>query len=323
MLSRAFVIFIAVIAFFLGFAVKLIFSPTLNNQINESRLSSQYKFVSPLLECESSDYRPDNFLLNLKEHLQDYLAKQTDAGNITNASIYYRDLSNGPWFGINEYDDFSPASLIKVPLMMTYLKLSETDDSILNRQLIYTATDSLDDVNIKPSVTLSPDQSYSVKDLIVQMISYSDNASYNLLNQNISADTVLKVYNDLGVNISKGLTNPNGDILSVKSYASFFRILFNASYLNKDTSEEALKILSQSQYQDGLVAGIPKDIIVAHKFGERQFIDTGVKQLHDCGIVYLPGKPYLLCIMTRGQDFSKLSTTISEISSRIYKEVKP
>jgi hypothetical protein len=65
---------------------------------------------------------------------------------------------------------------------------------------------------------------------------------------------------------------------------------------------------------------LPKSLAVAHKFGERE-LPNGIKQLHDCGIVYLPKHPYLLCIMTRGTDYDRLSTVISTISKKIYEDL--
>jgi hypothetical protein len=105
----------------------------------------------------------------------------------------------------------------------------------------------------------------------------------------------------------------------VKDYGMFFRVLFNASYLSKDSSEKALKLLSESTFTKGLVAGIPSGVSISHKFGERVMGDT--RQLHDCGIVYLPKQPYLLCIMTRGKDFDQLAGVISEISKKVYDDV--
>ncbi len=87
-------------------------------------------------------------------------------------------------------------------------------------------------------------------------------------------------------------------------------------------SEKALNLLSQVKYTNGLVKGINNpNIIVSHKFGERTYEDTGEKQLHDCGIVYIPQNPYLVCIMTRGNDFSKLSASIVKLSDLIYRSI--
>jgi beta-lactamase class A len=205
--------------------------------------------------------------------------------------------------------------------MMAYLKDAETDPGILDKVLTNTQTFDPTTVNFEPEITLIPNQKYTIRELISRMIIYSDNLAYNLLNNNMDAQKVIKVYNDLGVDISKGNIDPNGNIVSVKNYSAFFRILFNASYLNQDMSELALNTLSQSKFTQGLIAGLPPNITVAHKFGERQYLDTGQKQLHDCGIVYLPKSPYLICVMTRGQDFNDLTATIKDISASIYRSV--
>ena len=54
------------------------------------------------------------------------MQQQIDAGRIRDVSVYYRDLLDGPWFGINESVEYNPASMMKVPVMVaevTYLKL--------------------------------------------------------------------------------------------------------------------------------------------------------------------------------------------------------
>lgn len=78
--------------------------------------------------------------------------------------------------------------------------------------------------------------------------------------------------------------------------------------------------MSQTEFKEGLNRGLPAEITVAHKFGER---DLGQqKELHDCGIVYYPNQPYLLCVMTKGADFDDLSETIGEISKLVYNFIK-
>ena len=84
-----------------------------------------------------------------------------------------------------------------------------------------------------------------------------------------------------------------------------------------------LNLLSQSTFNLGIVAGVPQGIVVAHKFGERGFSDPNIpNQLHDCGIVYAK-KPYLVCIMTQGQDYNTLAGEIADISKMIYAYAGP
>lgn len=271
------------------------------------------------MECDNSSvFTNTKEQTDLQNNLQKYLQQQIKAQKIDFASVYFRDLNNGPWFGINDAELFSPSSLIKIPLMITYLKLAESDPSLLQKELLNTQAYNPDIQNFPPDVTLVPNQKYTIEELIRRMIVYSDNLAYDLLNHQIDAQTILKVYNDLGVDISPANSDPDGNIISVKAYGSFFRILYNSSYLNRDMSEKALKLLSLSKFTQGIVAGVAKNITVAHKFGERQYLATGQKQFHDCGIVYLPHQPYLICIMTRGHNFENLIHTIRDISSQIY-----
>ena len=300
------IIIVIIISYFIGY-----YNQPIQSKITESRLKSTYQYINPLLECDNGSISQNTNLDKLKNTI-----KSLTSDNQT--SVYYRDMNNGPWFGINEKELFSPASLVKVPLMMAFLKKAESDPLILDKEILNTEKYDPTTQNIQPLITIIPNQKYTIRQLIEQMIIYSDDVSYTILNNQLSAAEITKVYSDLGVDISQAQSNPNGNILSVKSYASFFRILFNASYLNRDMSEYALKLLSQVKFKDGLVAGVPNNIIVSHKFGERQYLDTGLKQLHDCGIVYMPNKPYLLCIMTRGNDFKTMESIIKNISETIY-----
>ena len=310
-----------VIPFLFGYII----SPPKNiSESKEIRLKGNYQYINPLLECDSTGFNSLTNLNQLRSQIINNIAAETKAANISYASVYYRDLNNGPWFGINERDEFSPASLIKVPLVIAYYKLAESNPSILQQKITNTETDTAKVTqNIIPEITLTPNQSYTVDELINIMITYSDNLAYDLLLKNIDNSYVFQVYNDMGIDIKtkQNSNTPGENILSVKDYASFFRVLYNSSYLGNDMSEKTLKLLTQSTFKKGLVAGVSPDVEVSHKFGEREFIDTGEKQLHDCGIIHLPQKQYLLCVMTRGNDFNKLSAFIKQTSASVFSEI--
>ena len=78
----------------------------------------------------------------------------------------------------------------------------------------------------------------------------------------------------------------------------------------------------KTNFDPGVAGGVPNNISVADKFGEKvSTINSEEKQLHNCGIVYYPKHPYLICIMTRGDDFDRLAGVIKSISSFVYQEV--
>jgi len=313
---------LVLVSFSAGFIFSLYLFPKIKQNITkETRNNYNYKYINPLLECESSIVSQDKNSTSLENSIEFIISQQISNGNISFASIYYRDLNSGPWFGVNEEEYFSPASLIKVPVLMAYLKEAEDNPSILEKKITNTKKFDYSQQNITPTQTIQKDKEYTIGDLLERMIIYSDNAAYELLLDNIDNTKIFNVYKDLDVDISKVQQNPNGNIITVRAYASFFRILFNASYLNGEMSEKALDILTKTQYYKGLVAGVPENITIAHKFGERQYLPSKEKQLHDCGIVYLPGKPYLICVMSRSTDFNNAANFIKQVSKAVYDSI--
>ena len=307
-------------SFFLGVLFKTI---TKSSSPYSILRSGGYEYINPLVDFEQIDSAKEKDLINLRKELKKYVDEKTQTlydSEITDISIYYKDLNSGAWIGINEKKDFSPASLLKVPLMMAIYKIAEDDDNFLKQKYIYNEVEDNVDQNFPPKELMIDKQEYSLDEMIDRMIKYSDNAPLPYIHDSLTDSQLTKIYSDLG------LENPfEGEdaIMNVKEYSSFFRILYNASYLNKKMSEKALKLLVESDYDNGIQAGIPKDIKMANKFGERINLDEVVpkKQFHDCGIVYHPTKPYILCIMAKGYKFKQLELAIKDISTTIYKNV--
>lgn len=277
-----------------------------------------HKFISPLLECEMSEVSSQiNGLDPLHDSIEKYVEDKKDEGILAEAGVYFRDLNNGPWFGINERANFSPASLLKLPVMMAYFKEAENNPQLLTAKAKPSPQLPILQQDLS-SPSVKEDIEYTVEELIERMIQNSDNAALVILENLIDNKKIDKITQDLGVETAN--VNSPQDFMSVKGYASLFRILYNASYLTKDYSEKSLAILSKTQFKEGIVAGVPKNVTVAHKYGERQLAD-GILQLHDCGIVYYPQHPYLLCIMSRGTSYDNLATIIKDVSEIVYTEL--
>ena len=61
----------------------------------------------------------------------------------------------------------------------------------------------------------------------------------------------------------------------------------------------------KSGYGFGIRQAIPVDVPIAHKFGHKVINET-CKELHHFGLVYLSRKPFLLGVMTKGEDIESL-----------------
>jgi beta-lactamase class A len=285
---------------------------------------SRFQLLNPLLDCEgtdatahlseSRDFTPD---------IQTYIDTAKRKGQLISGAVYFRDLNNGPWRSVNGEAVFSPASLLKLPIMIAYLKWSESEPGVIDRKLVYDGEAASNDVaqpDTPKEFILEKGKSYRVSDLLERMIVYSDNNAKNLLQQHMPDELISKIMRDTGMP-ARILQNPENS-LTVREYATFFRILYNASYLTREHSQQALEQLTRSVFTRGLAAGLPSGIPVAHKYGVRNIdTDDETRQLHDCGIIYNSKNPYLLCVMTRGTSFPQLAQAISDISRIVFDAV--
>lgn len=195
------------------------------------------------------------------------------------------------------------------------------------RKITYRETSDANEAEVfKPKYAIENGKTYTVSDLIKYMIVYSDNNAANSLAAHVDSNSLSEVYFDLGIPVSPDLSE---ETMTPKIYSYIFRILYNATYLSKPMSQYALSLLSAVDFSNGIKAGIPADMPSARKFGERTVLNKNIatadpnlisRELHDCGIVYYPQNPYILCIMAKGSDFAKLSKIISDISSIAYQE---
>lgn len=314
---------ILIISFPVIFALGLWLGTLSGRQSNAC--NNKFIYINPTLNCDFKQVIEKSNLITLKEKLNAFIDLKKRSGEVNTLAIYFRDLHDGPILGINENEEFIGASLLKLPTALTFFKMAEEEyPDILNRRLHYEGeveeTDNLEQF-FKPAQTIKAGSSYTVGELIFNSLVHSDNLSNEVLKASLKSiqkdkDLILQTYRELGLVAPRNIQSSD---LSTRVYASLFRILYNASYLSATHSEKILSLLAQSTFNKGLATGVPENIKVANKFGER-FLNED-KQLHDCGIVYYPDNPYVLCVMTRGTDFQKLAKVITQISEMVYQEV--
>ncbi len=271
--------------------------------------------VRTLGELKPFRYKVDAFI----EH-------KVNSGEASMISVFFRDLNSGHRFGIREQEAISPESLLKLPLMIAYFKWAESDPQVLRRRISYAGSDDVAErPNINPIRPLEKGKSYAIDTLILRMIAYDDHDAHALLMANLPPGYLDGIYKDIYTNYDPAKKD---DVVTLGSYASFFRVLYNASYLSKKMSEKALRYLSRSALKDGIVAGIPSNVDCAIAFGERTMQpkagsdgERAAMQFHEFGIVYYPGRPYLMGVMARGEDPGRVTNAMREVTTLIYDEV--
>jgi len=278
-----------------------------------------YRFTQPLLECEvahpSHNGHPD--MGPFRDIIQDVVDEHVADRSVRTVALYFRDLTSSTWFGINEQVKFPLASLMKVPLMISVLKRSEQDPALLQRRIRYAGGEDLHRFqHVRPEKVLQSGRSYTVDDLVSRMIIYSDNDAALLLADTFGMSSLNDTLGSLRLPMDAGTTVAH---MTVRNYTAFFRVLYNASFLNHALSERALGYLARSTFTGGIRSGLPKGLSVASKFGE---YSEGVYHLGEFGIVYYPDHPYLLGVVAEGGSTDSTAHVIHEISKAIYEEMQ-
>ncbi len=102
--------------------------------------SPSLKYINPLLFVDNSkeefpEYNP------LEKDIKDYIEKATKEDRAKNISVYFRDINTSGWLGVNKDDLYAPSSMLKVVVLLAYLKLAEKDPDIITKPIYYNFKD--------------------------------------------------------------------------------------------------------------------------------------------------------------------------------------
>lgn len=281
----------------------------------------KYRFISPLIAFSVGEKNQFPEYGSFERALQKKIEELKQTKKIHSASVYFRDMKNGHWTGVNEEELYSPASLYKVALTIAVLKKAENDSALLDERLIFRGSRATEKPDFPPMVV---GKNYTIRELLERLIILSDNDAKDMLRDRIGIGAVSAVFSDF--RLTEPALNETGDTMSARTYSRFFRTLYNATYLTRPSSEYALSLLSKVEFKSGIINGLPVEaraLTVAHKFGYRVFEDPTeavTQEAHDCGIVYIPERPYFVCIMTKGWQQNDLLDTIQLLSRTVYEE---
>ena len=272
----------------------------------------------PYLDASRNFIDQENFIVNISSLREGVRALTDEFGNKT-VSVYIEFLNTGANISINPDSYIWPASLVKVPLAMAVLKKMEDGTWKLSNELVLLDVDRDDDSGvINESLWEYPiGTRFTVERLLKEILTNSDNTAHNILYRNVHADDIEQVIEALGI---EALFDQSGKA-SAKEYSRIFRSLYNASYLNRQYSQQILEWLDESAFDDFLDNSIPKEVRFAHKYGE----NFDVRVYADSGIVYTPSRPYLITVMVQGdpntpleQDKQRAAEFMQKVSQKAY-----
>jgi beta-lactamase class A len=225
-------------------------------------------------------------------------------------AIYFEYLPTGTTIGVNEDHDFTAESLLKVPVVMAYFRKKErtgmqSDPTVQIQQR---------ELNNKFGDLYKKGAGYNINlaDAVKLALQKSDNTASLVLADQISNSDFEFVYD--GLDIPEMVTGKT-PIITAEEYSSVLKALYFGSVLNNDDSETILNLLTKTEFNDLLPSGVPSNIHIAHKIG---LVEGQIYQ--DCGIVYVPHKPYSLCMVSKS-DQKTARQRMHKLSQMIYQYV--
>ncbi|OIP62282.1 MAG: serine hydrolase [Ignavibacteria bacterium CG2_30_36_16] len=247
--------------------------------------------------------------------------------------LVYKDLQTGENIFYNEKENFHAASTMKTPVMIEVFKQAEEgsfslDDSILVKNEFKSIVDSslyMMDISEDSGENLYQfiGGKKTIRQLVYDMITVSSNLATNILIDLVHAENVMRTMKEIGaenIKVLRGVEDIKAFEKDLNNTTDAFdlMLIFEKIAIGEIISEKAcsemIDILLNQEFNSRIPALLPSDVKVAHKTGSI----TGIE--HDGGIVILPdGRKYILIILSKGIQGSKLKTNIqAEVSRMIY-----
>jgi beta-lactamase class A len=262
----------------------------------------------PLLATDVVGNNPNDILINfvpLRNTLEDKF-KSVNAKQ----SFYFEYLPDGTSIRIGADEQLTAASLIKVPLVMNLYRGAELGRVNLDERVTI-SSDELDNAygdlykrGAGFTLTLREAAQYALRD--------SDNTATHVIFDHmknvLNYDEQSLARLDIDQNIEDGQA-----VITARSYSSVLKGLYFSAYLNNADSQELLKYLAQSSAINRLAKGVPAGVPVSHKIG----VYNANWAESDCGIVYVPKRPYVICVMV-GLPEDQADQFIAEVSKTVY-----
>ncbi|HNY01017.1 MAG TPA: class A beta-lactamase-related serine hydrolase [Bacteroidales bacterium] len=274
------------------------------------------RYVDPLLLVDINS--ESTLFSQLKARLLQQIQQAKSEGSIREASVYLKDMATSGWMGIDCESEFLPGSLMKVPVLLYYLRQEQEHPGTLKTRFAYEKPQSEFPSQEYKGESIRPGKSYTVEELLSYMIDESDNSATYILSKHLDHARYNQYFTDFGIAPYEAANTRY--TISPRQYSKFFRLLYNATFINRELSAYALRLMTDSKFRDGLIKELPADIPVAHKFGERGMDNT--MDFSESGIIYYHHRPYILTIMTRGSDAHRQAGVLSELSLEVFKFYK-
>ncbi len=213
--------------------------------------------------------------------------------------VAIEDLTTGDHYFLHEDEVFAQASSIKIAVLADlYL---QTQQGKLKLTDLYTvqASDLVQDSDIMNGLTPGVTR-VTLRDLATMMVAVSDNAATNVLIDRVGMQNVNAMLDTLGLTHTRlrrkmmdleAAKQGRENISTPREMMTLLDAIYHDKVLSKESTDDFFKVLSTNK--DSFIPHeLPPDLKIANKPGELEAVRN------DSGIVFVEGRPYVICVMT-------------------------
>jgi beta-lactamase class A len=213
--------------------------------------------------------------------------------------VSIEDLSSGDQFFLHENEVFAQASSIKITVLANLFLQAQQGKLKLTDLYTVQSSDLVPDSDIMGGLT--PDVTrITLRDLATMMVAVSDNSATNVLIDRVGMDNVNAMLDSLGLAHTRlrrkmmdleAAKQGRENISTPREMMTLLEAIYRGKLLNKNSASDFFKVLSTNKD-----SWIPRDLPAGVKIANKPGALEGVR--NDSGIVFVEGRPYVICVMT-------------------------
>jgi len=213
--------------------------------------------------------------------------------------IAIEDLTTGDHYFLHEGEVFAQASSIKITVLANLYLQAQQGKLKLTDLYTVQASDLVPDSDIMNGLTAGVTR-ITLRDLATMVVAVSDNAATNVLIDRVGIENVNAMLDSLGLTHTRlrrkmmdleAAKQGRENISTPKEMMSLLDAVYHGKLLSKESANDFFKILSTNK-DSFIPRDLPPDLKIANKPGELEAVRN------DSGIVFVEGRPYVICVMT-------------------------
>ncbi len=225
--------------------------------------------------------------------------EQVDRGLDGVMGLAIEDLTTGDHYFLREDEVFAQASSIKITVLANLYLQAQQGKLKLTDLYTVQASDLVPDSDIMNGLTPGVTR-ITLRDLATMMVAVSDNAATNVLIDRVGMQNVNAMLDSLGLARTRlrrkmmdleAAKEGRENVSTPREMMTLLEAIYHGKLLNKESTDDFFKMLSTNK-DSWIPRDLPAGLKIANKPGSLEAVRN------DSGIVFVDGRPYVICVMT-------------------------